>query len=396
MTFRYWLQRLFHRTPVKRSPADLGIPVSTFSGIIKQVDYLSLGADTKARFDSAFPLFNSSVKFDDTSFQITAYGLLANPGNRLRRFSNPDGLPAGRYFALARTPDGDDGGLLCHELLAYSNPRSGLFVRLYDSRVHKTECAPFRSHLTKIGCSPGQPFLVFSTGNIVGVDPDGTIVLDRNVSNIIPYRLAQASIANTLDLRSPDVQSWFYNTFYNKEVMAQLECQDDLRFYLARHINDFEELLPTLMHFYPGGSFFHVAVGAWLSSANVSALIYPSARANVVCVVRGRAVVDHYGWNMVIYDGSPKRRNMKLFGRQFKWLRAEEIGAVVGIEEDDDNFRLAVSGVEEATDAVYHARALRYALNGPEWSDVELLEEITAPDRIVIRQTFGQSHKKDQ
>lgn len=197
------------------------------------------------------------------------------------------------------------------------------------------------------GLDERQPFLAVTTGQFTQFDKStGEIVLDRRVTQIVPIKLTLAEIPKVIDLRLPEVQDWFLDTFYDLETRYGRSPSRSVRVYAVRQLTSFRDLIPTLLQPERGGSTFHQAIGAWLRTSGVHAFIYPSARRNVRVSANGRDVMSFDGWNLVLYAGSGPADFGQAFGQQATWLREEHIGAQVVWNEHGKVREWTVSGVE--------------------------------------------------
>ena len=154
----------------------------------------------------------------------------------------------------------------------------------------------------------------------------------------IPYRVQEVRIGRSLDLRQPRVQAWLQERVSKKGLPGALfeypthvsqrltwlqaaaddgapsdtlESADGLSFNgvaitfgpcdswdQSRYAgpDDFMGLLPYLIFGTRGGSPVTDAIGRWFRASGVEALIYPSARNDVACEVRGERLVCATGW----------------------------------------------------------------------------------------------------
>jgi len=312
------------------------IPFRTFDGFLKQHAHAQLPPPEQALFDILFPAFQGDDDAE-SAYQSAKNGELARimeqliefvPGERrMRRFAGHD-LPRQRYYTVARDGDGDDGMTLAHELRAYRNP-----VRL--GMVEVIDLAQ--------GCVLG-----FASGNVKLQPERALAVLVHNADRLppqlrtlgfrelppvnqrpihmfkFPYKVESVRIDKTIDLRFPEVRDWFFRTF-REPSRSTLGYIPDGRFGDATiahsrfHLEDgkaptpadFWKMLPTLMNPDTGGGkpsstgSTILWLAHWMRQNGVEALVYPSARCDVLALFEDGELADFKGWNLVHYRESP-------------------------------------------------------------------------------------------
>jgi hypothetical protein len=314
-------------------------PLSTFDGWVKQIRSEMLEERTRAFLDIAFPGFTR--KLGEVNPRILT-PLQEFSEGRLRRYAGSTGLPPGQYFTLARQSGGDDGGTLVAELLSYWNADSRLAVWITDPSVPDHGEESSRSYVrSRFG---DKPCLCISIAETMGLE-QGTVLLGTEIMLVVPVLVVPVHATHVLDLRLPQAQDWFCRTF------GPLECQiRDFGGWAKLKPERFRDMIPTLLHPALGGIAFHHAVGAWLSSHGVSALIYPSARRDAQVAAQGQTVVSHDGWNLVAFGGLdgalPKPVSSDQFGFLGKWLSTEDVMIDLSWEETDQGRAWRVTGVE--------------------------------------------------
>jgi hypothetical protein len=322
------------------------IPTTTFRGWIKNLDFHRLDITSKNVIERALPGFFSPLSLQPADGKVmTAYGVRPTPGERFRRYSGDGTLSSGRYYTLCQDSTGDDKATLCYEMMAYSNVASGIFVELIDSCLKIKEAEEYRAYLRNQGIDDRQPFLALSTSEFVDIDKDNSeVVLGNQVTQIMPINLTLADMHRVVDLRIPDIQDWFFKTFYELEIHYGRSPQREMQCWIVRELASFYDLIPTLLDPAQGGSTFHQAIGAWLRTNGVNALIYPSARRDVHISTRGYDVLSFDGWNMVVYEGSGEANYKNSFGLQASWLHEDHIGHITW-EERSNSRKWSVSGI---------------------------------------------------
>jgi hypothetical protein len=120
----------------------------------------------------------------------------------------------------------------------------------------------------------------------------------------VPYRVERQRIENVVDLRLPTVRDWFFDKFFegDGEVFKKILVS------YKKSEGSFLQMLPSLVYPDLGGNDITHAIGTWLRLNRVNALVYPSARCDVKCVVQnGKVLEEHcWGWNLVDYRGAPE------------------------------------------------------------------------------------------
>lgn len=106
---------------------ERSIPLTTFSGWLKQINVDELNPMGLLALDYGFPHFMNFLDFNEDQAHNTltrrGYGVteFANPG-RARRFAGDHTLPRGRYYTVCKNAKGDDNNTLQGELWAYYRP----------------------------------------------------------------------------------------------------------------------------------------------------------------------------------------------------------------------------------------------------------------------------------
>jgi len=125
--------------------------------------------------------------------------------------------------------------------------------------------------------------------------------------------LVQITFERLIDLRMPNTRHWFVKEFTRltttipKEDTRLKESELSIPvFPIAGPLDDFKDLLPTLLDQDQGGGRGATqAAGVWLRRLGAEALIFPSARADISVLISHGELKDWYGWNLVDYRGAP-------------------------------------------------------------------------------------------
>lgn len=307
-------------TPLIRSR----LPFTRFHGWLKQMKPAVLNASGRQLFRDVFPMFTQltyeeqvtrterlaelgiAVNAEDEAALAVARELTENSVPvqvpRHRRFAGGDGmLPRGCYSSLCHDAGGDDDHCLSRELFAYVDYRIPAFVYVGDStsaRLVEAVGAPIRAR-------PG--YCVIWVLIAPPVDPEPLAVyrsyyrdllaMVGNDSGIQAFALeaevTETVIDKVLDLRLPETQRWFFDHF--KDGDGHFLEKD------GRPAVNFFHLVPTLMDPALGGTAETHAIGSWMRSSGVDALIYPSARSDVSVTIRDGELAGWQGWNLVDY-----------------------------------------------------------------------------------------------
>lgn len=290
------------------------IPVTRFNGWLKCHRPVDLSDFGKSALEFALPRFlerSEPDAYQRSQMRATGhlYDYVHAPLRNRRRFSGDYldyTLPRGSYYTLCLGKDGDDKQTLAFEMTAYSDPSETGELRvldLVDKRFseqvtpgQKTQHAVgllFRSRPEKI-----SPFLPLASQHLKRSVDD---LRDQDVLVLLPYRVSEVTIERTIDLRLPLTREWFCRTFRAGDGRV-LRVVDDTG------VDSFFRMLPTLMFPDLGGHDVGQAIGIWMRLNRVEALIYPSARNDTRCVIKGGALDKAFGWNLVNYRGAPPLR----------------------------------------------------------------------------------------
>jgi hypothetical protein len=288
------------------------IPFETKTLFLKQVCAAELDDIERIALYFFFPGYHDGSGFQQN--EVSATSLLkpfqdsgftvVHDNNQARRYAGDFSLPRSSYFTVCRDAEGDDGGLLLHELKTYSKPHMCGYVNFVDTTAPNEASQHFRAMLrprkSAIFCIPQElkrfpsPFR-----RIIGADAGNRHL---PVVAIIPTQVVELSFERLIDLRVPKTRQWFVTEFTrlkNGEPPIPV-------FPIAGPLDDFKELLPTLLSQGLGGRAGATQpAGSWLRRLGADALIFPSARVDISVSCSGGKLQDWYGWNLVDYRGAP-------------------------------------------------------------------------------------------
>lgn len=313
-------------------------PFQTFSGYLKQHSHETLSVLEQELFDFLFPAFQGTTDAEDAykkaQASFRASGLvdmfkLMQAERRPRRFS---GFSMGRrrYFTVCTNASGNDSQTLAHELRAYRDTVDLGMIEVVDLAagcqlsigattahfnpqlavavlIHEPERLP-------------QKFRRLPFQKVPGLKQSPIFIVR------FPYRVMHCTIEQTIDLRYPEVQDWFFSMFRHPCDVCDAEVAPDIspdttpttahsRFHFengrAPAPDSFWSMLPTLMNPILGGGnpgdtgSTLVMIGHWMRQHKVNALVFPSARCDATAVFQEGALVSWQGWNLIDYRNSP-------------------------------------------------------------------------------------------
>jgi hypothetical protein len=361
-------------------PAD--IPFTTFVGQIKQLDTEFRPPVLRELFECCFAEFegidrmHAELERSGIETVVGGAGVELSFGSRPRRFAGGPGLAPGSYFTLCdRTGTFADGGTLRDELTAYYSAGSGITLLIFDSKVEQWLIDYLRSQGAREE-DLAHPFYLIHYRVERATDenarlregepplgPGGTLGVTYGVREL------EAEIEHVVDLRLPDTQAWFAETFASLELENEEHAAEEtkVRFLPKPRLESFGELLPVIVSLETGGGMvFGQAVGHWLRLRGANGLIFPSARSNAFNRVREGQPTDWGGWNLVIYARADPPVDANLFGRMATWrdpdhdhIRVEYVGdgpergsfSIRGVREfnllEFDRKKQIASGVRE-------------------------------------------------
>jgi hypothetical protein len=312
---------------------SVDIPFTTFRGQIKQLDTDFKLPIMREFFEPCFSAFEdldrlyADLKRQGIARLVTAAGIELNFGKRPRRFAGGPGLPPGRYFTLCDGGDFSDRGTLRDEITAYYSGDSGISVTIFDPRVdpYVVELLQHSGMSLEDASLPLYYFvyrLERATDKNAALRQRDDVQMGDGIGITYGVRQMEAQIDQVVDLRDPDTQSWFTETFVALEIGSEESAgrESGLVFPGKEVIESFGELLPVIVSIETGGGMiFGQAVGQWLRQQGANALIFPSARSNAFVKVRNGKPTEWGGWNMVVYAGAGEALPSGLFGRMATW-----------------------------------------------------------------------------
>jgi hypothetical protein len=312
-----------------QSGLSSGLPLSTFRGVLKQVDNARLNASGRLLFRDVYRRFGGD-NADFTTYlaklehllsvacephrgylereavvsRRTAASGLPIVVRRHRRFAGGDGyLPRACYSSVCDDITGADMGTMCRELMEYVHPALPGWVFAVDA--HDAAARPFLPpnfdpdalpYILTVLVAPENDAHrpLFEEAYRDFLLATGGYDSPVRVSAVMP-NIREVEIGNVLDLRQPDAQQWLFETFrLGDGTFLSKPNGTDAR--------TFRDMLPTLLHPELGGCPTTHAIGTWLRTAgSVDALIYPSARGSVGVTLNNGSVTDSFGWNIVDY-----------------------------------------------------------------------------------------------
>lgn len=272
-------------------------PFTTFRATIKRFVSSGFTPARAAAFRDAFPGFlelPGEAPADRSALQP--------PRRRYSGAIFAVGLPLARarYATVCVDASGADADGLSRELRAYAS--AALRGRLV---IHDLGRAARALHLRCGGWSFGGRL-----GLRFDDDPDSSLyeryaslgpvtrLEGAGWSTHLDYEVAQVCIENTVDLRLPYAQEWFFETFRGGFPPFWRKREDPC----AR---GFHDMLPTLMTAELGGNAATDAVGRVLRASGARALVYPAARSDPDSIVHRGTLRASVGFNLVDFGDTP-------------------------------------------------------------------------------------------
>lgn len=331
------------------------MPLTTFSGFLKQHDSRSLNPAGAALMKEAFTRFGGEVISPQAEIQeaerlieigvklppaalaqIAALRQMLDAGVTVdirthRRYAGGDGrLPRGCYATLCHDAQGNDQGTLNREMMEYTHPCYPGAVLVGDSSDEAMNSLLGHPVVVKSGyCAlyvlvipPEDPdqLKVFNavyaeTRRLNGADGPLAVALETKVEHRV--------IDRVIDLRLPETQQWFFALFQYGDGVHLAKPN-------GGNIHDFVDMLPTLMHPELGGCQVTHAIGSWMRTNRVNALIYPSARSNVALYVVGGELRGSDGWNLIDYRQAAGMASAEMVIDNDPWCTFAEISQQFG------------------------------------------------------------------
>jgi hypothetical protein len=341
------------------------IPFSTFVGDVKQLETNFKLPLMRELFDCCFSAFAAidrmyaDLKRQGIDTIVSAAGAEFNFGSRPRRFAGGPGLAPDSYFTLC---DGGrtfvDGGTLRDELTAYFSAASGMTPLIFDPKVEKWLIDYLRTNSSARMSEEDLAYPFYYIRYQIERATEANDPLRQSKPPLVPgetigitYGVRQfaCELERIVDLRLPDTQEWFHETFVGLELDNEQRAAEEveLSFPPKSPLKSFRELLPVIVSLETGGGMiFGQAVGQWLRRHGANGLIFPSARSNAFNRVRGEPI-DWTGWNLVVYADAEPPVSANLFGRMATWR-----------DRDHDHIRIKYvdDGLERGSFSIRGAR----------------------------------------
>jgi hypothetical protein len=134
-------------------------------------------------------------------------------------------------------------------------------------------------------------------------------------------RRLSAEVDRAIDLRYPDTQAWFLETFVPMELESERRAAKATNIFFPpkKSLQSFKDLLPIILSRGTSGMAFGQAVGQWLRRRRVNALIFPSGTSNTFNRVASGQPVEWHGWSLVDYEEAEDPVSEDLFGHMMSW-----------------------------------------------------------------------------
>jgi hypothetical protein len=270
-------------------------PFTSFRATIKRLVCSGLEPARAQAFRAAFPGFlecdaSRRPARDDLKPERRRYsGAL---------FAVGPALPRARYATVCVDGSGEDGDGLCRELRAYAV--AALRRRLFIYDLGRASSA---GHIRRGGWSFGRRLgLHFDDPDRTLYEQYGAMGSETRVGRAawrthLEFVLEEVCFEDTVDLRLPDTQEWFFETFRNGFAPFWRKRQDP-------SVQRFHDMLPTLMTAELGGNAATDAVGRVLRRMGARALVYPAARSDPDAIVHLGTLRASVGFNVVEFGGT--------------------------------------------------------------------------------------------
>ncbi len=348
--------------------ADVGIPLSTFRGTLKQVPSELLNEMARKIMDTVFPTFSDTVKFDPEqvlekmrrdlgdqhgelfdAVEDHLAGEKSRDERQERRYAGDRNMSRGRYFTVCDDSGGGDSQTLCRELFAYVNSYVPGWIFVgdpWDSELYQKlggDNAPeeMRNCVYVFMLEPldDSEHAAYQQAYMPVLEqlanPNGLKILP------IPVRWYDVEIPLVLDLRQPEAQDWLFRFFRAGDGAVLVKPTEPAR--------SFIDMLPALYHPYRGGSGVTAGIGSWLRTMGVNALVYPSSRSDASIQVDSEGeLISARGWNLIAYlDEAPTDRQIHVDSNP--WYSFEGAG-YEGVEVHRAGGSWHLSGIEKGYD----------------------------------------------
>ena len=301
----------------------MSIPISTFTGTLRQITPEVLNAQGAAMLRACAPGFFPLTKaerqslFDSRRDEISPYVTAVYvPARPLRRFSgdyfsdliDEHRLDVGCYYSVCADESGFDYGTLANELNAYRSTDAEfhtLFLDCLSPQVADRFQVPRSPHILLLVQQPAKLARVLPTD--APEELRKTLAQAEEMGTFLKMTLGCAlgilEVEDVIDLRQIDAQEWFFQRYVPKGP-------------IPTPANEFIDILPELLlpdRGGPSGSNVRLqSIGADMRRLGIGALIYPSARSDVRVAYSHGNLVRWKGWNMVVYRGGTPRKGLHI------------------------------------------------------------------------------------
>jgi len=346
-------------------------PLKNETLALKWIAVSELSEQKQRDFERLFPQFfqEPDQKFVRRLEDYKRMGIDSEEPFNMRRFSGGTNLPRSRYTVLCAPGSGSSNQTLAAELMAYAFDERDRYFDIWDlsdkvtgnfvedaSESVRNEVAAFSGNCIVVYSRP----LTLSSRQVI----EGSIDLSDYVEYyVFPFRVAEISAQNILDLRDRSAMKWFLSLFWNKFPSALfLKSEDhnappDTVFLqglndekIAEFLGalppklkngalcDVETCVPTpllsvlsfILNPSLGGTPIDDVMATILRRLGVQYLIYPSARHD--CGVVYDAAGDlkgSLGWNVVNYTDIDELHE----GEGYVFTNAEKLSDFSGAPE---------------------------------------------------------------
>jgi hypothetical protein len=311
------------------------LPFTTFVGQLKQLETDFKLPMMREYFELCFSAFAgldehyARMQRMGIDVLVTAAGTELNFGCRPRRFAGGRGVPHGQYFTVCDNTDTfDDRGTLRDEITAYYGAESGVTCTILDPKAEPD----LLDYLQAQGVAAEDlafPLYYFVYRVERRTDRNATVTVDgqplvsgHSIGATYGVRQFHVELSRIIDLRDPETQEWFVDTFVALELAGEADRARDsgVKFGPKAPVESFGDLLPAIVGLETGGGrIFSQAIGHWLRDRGANGLIFPSARSNTFNRVRDGRPTEWGGWNFVYYANAEPPVPLELFGRMSTW-----------------------------------------------------------------------------
>jgi hypothetical protein len=278
------------------------LPFRDFDGWLKQVNANDLSEIQSLALRLIFPHL---VPSEDQEVAANADAISRMQSCRRRRYAGDFTLGPQRYYTLAHAPNGFDYGTLSAELSAYFDDNVGP-CKLHDFLTEEIA--------GKLALGYQEKCMLL---RLLGTPGSSAVKARLGIDKlVIPYRVERLRLTDVIDLRFPEVQTWFYEEFRDIHAFVTRELRKHVRPGVdpstvrlpgTYEPASFFDMLPVLMEPVRGGNYVTDHIGQRLRLEKVSALIYPSARLDTGVTWRNGKIHSFVGWNLVDYRGLIKQ-----------------------------------------------------------------------------------------